>query len=131
MIDDESTPQTATVLVMDDEPIVLESLVKAVELLGYQPLAAARGEEAIRIFEEAMTQGIRVRAAILDLTIRDGLGGRETLAELRQMDIDLKAIASSGFGDNLANYAENGFNAMIEKPFRIQDLEAVLSRTIG
>ena len=68
------------ILLMDDERIIREILVKMLQFLGYTIFAARNGEEALDLFRLADEEGKPVRAAILDLIIDRGMGGRETAA---------------------------------------------------
>jgi CheY-like chemotaxis protein len=65
---------------------------------------------------------------ILDQTIPGGIGGAEALKLLRKVDPKVKAIATSGYteGETMANYQDFGFDGVLRKPFRIQDLSRVL-----
>jgi two-component system cell cycle sensor histidine kinase/response regulator CckA len=60
----------------------------------------------------------------MDLTVPGGMGGRETMARLRELDPGVRAIASSGYADDpiMANYAEYGFKGVMAKPFRLKQL---------
>ena len=74
------------------------------------------------------TQGAPFDIVILDLTIRGGMGGVETLRRLADIDRNVKAIVSSGYSDDaaLSNYREQGFQAFLKKPYNIEDLQNTL-----
>jgi DNA-binding NarL/FixJ family response regulator len=69
---------------------------------------------------------------ILDLTVPGGLGGKETLEQLKKIDPQVKAIVSSGYSDNpiMADYETYGFHGVISKPYRIPELSKVLHEVI-
>jgi PAS domain S-box-containing protein len=112
------------VLVMDDEPIVLNAMHKMLAGAGYDPVAAANSECAIATFREAAAKGPRIDVAILDLTLPGGLGGENTLAELKKIDPGIVAIITSGYSENhvLMHHRLYGFLDKIVKPFRREEL---------
>ncbi|MHA1475509.1 MAG: response regulator [Promethearchaeota archaeon] len=61
-----------------------------------------------------------------------GLGGKETIKNLREFDSDVKVIVSSGYSNDpiMANYKEYGFNGVLPKPFSINDLSDLLSQIL-
>ena len=65
---------------------------------------------------------------ILDLTVRGGTGGEETVRKLASFDPDVKAVVSSGYADNaiIANYRDYGFTAFLNKPYTVEGLQNVL-----
>jgi DNA-binding NarL/FixJ family response regulator len=67
-------------------------------------------------------------AVIMDLTIPGGMGGRETIKKLREIDNDVIAIVSSGYCNDpiLADYTEFGFSGIVEKPYSMEKLGKVL-----
>nr|WP_306469676.1 response regulator [Oscillatoria laete-virens] len=66
---------------------------------------------------------------ILDLTIQGGMGGIETLRRLKQIDPDVKAIASSGYSEEETSleFSQLGFSAVLPKPYRLADLSRILA----
>jgi two-component system cell cycle sensor histidine kinase/response regulator CckA len=119
---------TGKVLVMDDEDLVREVVGKMIVHLGYQVHLAKNGEEAIAMFAEAQRSGQPFDAVILDLTVPGGMGGKETLAKLLEIDPQVKGIASSGYSDDpiMAEFPKYGFCAIIPKPYRVTEAGTVL-----
>jgi CheY-like chemotaxis protein len=117
------------VLVMDDEPVVRSIAGELLHALGQEADFAATGEEAIEKYAAARASGRPFDAVILDLTVRGGLGGRETMERLRALDPNIKGIVSSGYSDDavVADHEAFGFRARLTKPYRLEDLKAVLS----
>jgi two-component system, cell cycle sensor histidine kinase and response regulator CckA len=68
-------------------------------------------------------------AVILDLTIPGGMGGKEAIQELLEMNPQLRAVVCSGYSDDevMSNYREYGFNGVMPKPFDINILSKVLN----
>jgi PAS domain S-box-containing protein len=116
------------ILVMDDEPVVLSVTGKLLAMLGFNVTTVKNGEEAVAVYREALTQGNRFDVVILDLTVPGGMGGRETLKQLKEIDPDVKSVVSSGYSNDpvMANFTEYGFKEVIAKPYDIHRLGTVL-----
>lgn len=119
---------TGDILILDDEPIILSVLSRILNGIGFSPITTLSGDEALRMVRDKKKLGQSFRAAILDLTIRGGRGGREIVGELIQIDPSIKAIVSSGYHDDpvLAAPHEFGFHAKLIKPYSIQEVSSVL-----
>lgn len=119
---------SGTILIMDDEEAIRNTLKGMLEFLGYRVLTASHGEEAIALFKETRSRGEIITAVILDLTIPGGMGGRETVQALKKLYPNLTAIASSGYSqsEEIGKYLEFGFSAFIPKPFRLEDISEAL-----
>ncbi len=121
---------SGTILIMDDEETIRNTLKGMLEFLGYRVLSTSHGQEAIAMFQETYNRGETINAVILDLTIPGGMGGRETVQALKKLYPNIIAIASSGYSQNeeIGKYLEFGFSAFIPKPFRVEDLSNALHR---
>jgi len=66
----------------------------------------------------------------MDLTIPGGMGGIEAARQIRAIDPDAHLIVSSGYSDDpvMANYTDYGFCASMEKPYRVEDISAILQQ---
>ena len=69
---------------------------------------------------------------IMDLTIPGGMGGRETIGPLLQMDPGARVIVLSGYSndDVLARFSEYGFRARLTKPFTKDDLARAINAVL-
>jgi len=124
---------SSRVLVMDDEEIV-RALAKAIlEQLGYLAECAADGAQAVELYRKAREQGVPFAAVILDLTVPGGVGGREAINMLLEIDPQVKAIVCSGYSTDpiMANHRQYGFSAVLAKPYRPHDLSRVLQELLG
>jgi CheY-like chemotaxis protein len=129
MTEHEVVPVSAgSVLVLDDEEMVREVVGSMLERLGFTAHYAADGAEAIQKYLAALSEGTPYTAVIIDLTIPGGMGGKETVARLLELDPGVKAIVSSGYSDDalMAEYREHGFCAVIPKPYTLKELEQAL-----
>ncbi len=117
------------VLVMDDEELVRNIVGIMLKTLGHEVEFAENGEEAAAKYREAMLSDRRFDIVILDLTIRGGMGGEETLRELLALDPEVKAVVSSGYADSatISEYASRGFSACLTKPYEVNALRNVLN----
>jgi PAS domain S-box-containing protein len=121
------------ILVMDDEEVIRDVVGHMLSRLGYEVTFACDGAEAIRIYEEAKASGRHIGGAILDLTIPGGMGGRETIRKLREIDPEVRAAVSTGYSDEtiLSDYREYGFRGVLPKPYKIDDLRRVLQELLS
>ncbi len=125
------------ILVMDDEDFIRELASVMLKKMGYTVALAKDGNEALNSYKQAMDSGQAFDAVILDLTIPGGMGGKETIKKLLEMDDKVKAIASSGYSNDpvMSNYGLYGFQNAVKKPYRIQEmseaLQSVLSQSQG
>jgi CheY-like chemotaxis protein/two-component sensor histidine kinase len=115
-------------LIMDDDEAVRSAAAELLETIGYSVATAGDGAEAISLYTEAMEAGKPFGAVVLDLTVPAGIGGRETMTRLLDIDPDVKAIVSSGYSTDpvMANYREHGFSGVAVKPYRLADLARTL-----
>jgi PAS domain S-box-containing protein len=120
------------ILVMDDEEVVLDVAGEALKHLGYKAVTAGGGQEALEIYKQALQSAEPFDAVILDLTVRGGMGGEETLRRLREIDPDVRAVVSSGYSQDpiMAYYREHGFSGVLGKPYRIDKLAEVLHEVL-
>ncbi len=116
------------VLVMDDEESIRLLLGEMLRHLGYDVQCVAEGNEALECYQEAYHTHQPFNAVILDLTVTGGLGGKDTVEQLRLFDPQVKAIVSSGYSNDpvLSRYLTFGFRGVVAKPFRLAELSQVL-----
>ncbi len=107
------------ILFMDDEGIIRDSIGQLLELSGYEVEHAEDGKQAIALYKKEMETKRPFDAVILDLTIRGGMGGKETIKKLLEIDPGVKAIVTSGYSNDpvMANFREYGFIDVLVKPF--------------
>ena len=84
---------------MDDEAVVRETAGAILDVLGYTAAYAKDGAEAIDAYIEARAKGEPFDAVIMDLTVPGGMGGKEAIALLLQIDPSVKAIVSRAPND--------------------------------
>jgi two-component system, cell cycle sensor histidine kinase and response regulator CckA len=116
-------PAAGTVLIADDEPIVLETTGALLRHHGFRTVLAVDGNDAVRQFRESPH---RFSAVLLDLTM-PGLGGAEALRVIRSVNASVPALVMSGFSeqDVFDRVRGLGHVAVVRKPFT---QEMLLSR---
>lgn len=121
------------ILVMDDEISVLRIISAMLQKFGYEVETALDGGEAFERYAAAKSGGNAFDLVIMDLTIPNGMGGREAIKKLRELDPTVKAIVSSGYSFDpiVANFREHGFLGTIPKPYRPEDLGEILDKILG
>ncbi len=120
------------ILVMDDEAPVRELAATLLSRLGYDVECAHDGADAIARYRGARAAGRPFTAVILDLTVADGMGGKEAVRALRDIDAAVVAIVSSGYCDDpiMAEFEQHGFRGVLPKPWTLEQLSDVLARSL-
>ena len=118
------------ILVMDDEEMVRETIREILEQIGHRSVPTGHGAEAIELYFDAMKSGQFFDAVFLDLTIKDGMGGIETITRLKDMHPGVIAFVCSGYSDDpvMKKFEEFGFSGAFTKPFSKEEIEKVLER---
>ena len=109
-----------TVLLVDDEKMILDVGKKMLEKLGYRALSAGSGQEALDLYEK---HGEEIDLVILDM-IMPGMGGGETHDRLKEIDGGVNVILSSGYSidGKATEIMQRGCSGFIQKPFSVEGL---------
>ncbi|MGA2157604.1 MAG: response regulator [Dehalococcoidia bacterium] len=131
-----SPPETKThkILIMDDEDTIRDTVSRMIALFGFGEVATAReGGEALDLYSKAKVEGAPFDLVIMDLTVTEGIGGREAIKELLKIDPDARAVVSSGYaGDPLVlNFRNYGFIGALIKPYTMDELRNLLTATLA
>ncbi len=118
-----------TVLLVDDESMILEIGEEMLRRLGYQVLVAQGGKEALRAYEKERD---RVGLVILDMILPD-MGGGEVYDRLKEIDPHAKVLLASGYSidGQASEILDRGCDGFIQKPFSISDLSKKIRETLG
>lgn len=121
------------ILVMDDEQQIRTILKEMLSLAGYEVNVAETGEEALRLFNIARQVKRPFDAVIMDLIIPHGMGGREAIAKLREIDTNVPVLVSSGYSNDpvMARHRDFGFSGVLAKPYRMMDMLNTIAEMIS
>ncbi len=121
--------ETGKILIMDDDTIVRTVVETLLKKAGYAPVCVSNGNQALETYTEALSQGEPFTVTIMDLTIPGGMGGKETVKKLREIDPKAKVIAFSGYSNDpiFASFNEYGFDGVLSKPFSIEEFMQTIS----
>jgi CheY-like chemotaxis protein len=117
---------------MDDEEAIREIAQALLEHLGYQVDLARDGEEAIALYRKEFDGNNPYRLIIMDLTIPGGMGGKEAIGLLHEIDPDVQAIVSSGYSNDpvMANFPAFGFSGILAKPYSVTEMSRVVRQVL-
>jgi len=120
------------ILLMDDEEIVADTTGEILIALGYDVKSAKDGKEAIDQYNKARESGNPFDVVILDLTVPGGMGGKEAIKKLLEMDPYVKAIVSSGYSNDpiMGEFRKYGFSGIAPKPYHMQELSKVINEVM-
>ena len=126
-------PGSRRVLLMDDEESIRELGALALQRMGLEVTMVAEGASAIEEFARAQAAGRPYRLVILDLNVAGGLGGVETIQQVRKLDPEVLAIVSSGYSDDpvMAKFRDYGFQAIVPKPYTVGQFTQVVELLLG
>ena len=123
---------TGRILIVDDEEAIRDLVEFTLERLGYKVTQAESALEGVEIYRQKLTVGERFDAVILDLTLPGGMGGKEALKKLIEIDPTVNAIVSSGYAMDatMSRYQDFGFRGVIAKPYEAAELGKIVHEVI-
>ena len=129
MLQKEIIKGTETVLLVDDEEMIIDVGRDVLEKLGYEVLIAKSGKEAIEIYR--MNQK-KIDMVILDMVMPE-MGGGDTYDKLRDVNPNIKVLLSSGYSidGQASKILSRGCDGFIQKPFDIKTLSLEIRTTLG
>ncbi|MBI4912949.1 MAG: response regulator [Acidobacteria bacterium] len=121
------------ILVMDDDPIILDTTREILEHFGFEVETALDGRSAVSAWETSLKEGKPFRAAIMDLTIPGGMGGKEAARGILALDPGALLMVTSGYNADpvMSRPREFGFSAVVSKPYAALDLLRELQGLLG
>jgi PAS domain S-box-containing protein len=119
---------TGTVLMVDDEEVILEVGRELLEAIGYKVLTAIDGKEAIGIYKKNMA---KIDIVLLDM-IMPTMGGGQVFDIIKKIDPDAKVLLISGYSlDNQVEEILNrGCDGFIQKPFDLNELSGKIRKIL-
>lgn len=121
---------TGKIVLMDDQKVILDSISFILNSFGYDVICKENGEGVIEYLKSSTCERCSIKAMIFDLTIPGGMGGKETIEKVREIDKNVPVFVSSGYADDpiMAKPEKYGFTASIGKPFKIAELVELLNK---
>jgi PAS domain S-box-containing protein len=125
----EAVKGSGTVLLVDDEEVIVEVGSDMLKLLNYSVLTARSGSEALSVFTAHQD---RIDLVILDMIIPD-MDGTQIFHRLKQLSPNLKVLLASGYSlkGKAAALLESGCSGFIQKPFNLQALSRKIEAILG
>ncbi len=119
---------TGTVLLVDDEEVVVEAGEHILKKLGYFVIAAENGKKALELFKQHHD---KIDIVLLDMIMPEMSGG-EVFNRLREIDPEVKVLLSSGYSldGHAQEIIDRGCNGFIQKPFTIAELSQKIAETL-
>ncbi|MDZ7696909.1 MAG: PAS domain S-box protein [Deltaproteobacteria bacterium] len=117
-----------TILLVDDEDMVIEVAKQMLETLGYRVLIARNGREALNIYAK---QNHQIDLVILDM-IMPGMGGGDVHDRMREINESVNVVLSSGYSINgqAQEIIDRGCSGFIQKPFSLNDLSIKVGKVL-
>ena len=119
---------SATILLVDDEEMIMEVGQIMLEKLGYRVVAARGGQEAVKVITD---MGAEIDLVILDM-IMPGMDGGKTFDRIREVQPGVPVLLSSGYAMNGQAFEimQRGCNGFIQKPYNISELSSKVHNAI-
>jgi two-component system, cell cycle sensor histidine kinase and response regulator CckA len=117
-----------TILLVDDEKIIIDVARDMLEILGYKVIAAQRGRETIDIYTRLKDE---IALVILDM-VMPGLNGAEVFLALKEINPNVKVILASGYVVNrqIDAVMQQGCRAFMPKPFSLEELSVKVRQVL-
>jgi two-component system cell cycle sensor histidine kinase/response regulator CckA len=117
------------ILVMDDEEMVGEIVCQMLDFFSFETVLVTNGVDAIKEHKKHYDAGIPFTAAILDLSIPGGMGGKEAVAGILDIDREATVFVSSGYPDDptMINFKDHGFAGVICKPIDLAAMKNIFA----
>jgi len=118
-----------TILLVDDEEMIIDVGTQMLKIFGYNVLEAHSGKEAIEVYRQNKDN---IDLVILDVIMPE-IGGAEVYDQIKEIDPKVKVLLSSGYSidGQAAEMLERGCNGFIKKPFNMEDLSKTLSKILS
>ncbi|BHH84997.1 cache domain-containing protein [Desulforhopalus sp. 52FAK] len=118
------------ILIIEDDHVLQDVLTGILCEIGHSVDVASEGKTGTAMYQKAFQSNEPYHLVLSDLTIPGGMGGKEAVQKILEIDPDAKVIATSGYAMDpiMAQYEKFGFKGRIAKPFRLQDIQREVER---
>ena len=120
---------TGTVLLVDDEEVILKTGQDLLEAIGYRVLTAMDGKEAVEVYRKNRDE---IDIVVLDM-VMPNMGGGEAYDKMREINPNVKVLLSSGYSieSKAKEILARGCDAFIQKPFGMIEVSAKIREVLG
>lgn len=120
-------------LIIDDEPMVLDTITDMLLTLGYDTTKASSGKQGLQSFMDAVTKSQPFDVVLIDLTLANEESGEVFAQKILDIAPSTPLIASSGYANNslLTDYKAYGFSGRLVKPFTMHELEVAIDQLLN
>jgi len=119
------------VLIVDDEDDLRKVAHMILKRCGYEVVETDNGQDAVKIYQSLARTGTAPDVVLMDLTLRGGMNGGETAAEILQFDPDARLVVTSGVNEDVQmTYLEKGFVGVLPKPYEAGELTQMVHQVI-
>ena len=126
-VEDVPDDPSLKVLVVDDDPLIRDSLVELLELLGHRPTSASGGQEALNL----LGAGYDPDVIILDMNM-PGMNGAQNLARIQEIHPSQAVLVTTGYTESdLADLVKHGRVMSLTKPFTAKELRTALAAILA
>ncbi|WP_373529261.1 response regulator [Nostoc sp.] len=124
-----STGEGELILVVDDEPAILEITKTSLETHNYKAIVASDGIEAIALYAKNME---KISAVLMDVML-PSLDGLTAIRTLQKINPEVRIIATSGLmsSNKLGTIAALGVNTFLSKPYTVNELLLSLQKVLS
>ncbi len=121
---------TGTVLIVDDEDELRRIASAILQRCGYRVFDCDNGQEAVEIYRRLARQGGAPDVVLMDLTLRGGMSGSETAAQILRFDCDARVVVTSGSvsEDVQVTFLDQGFVDVLSKPYEAGELSMMVKK---
>ena len=129
MAEKEVIKRSTTILLVDDEDIIIDVAQELLKKIGYKVLTAKSGTAAIELYKANQDE---IDMVILDM-IMPVMDGGETYDRLKEINPDIKVLLSSGYSidGQASEIIQRGCNGFIQKPFNMKDLSQTIREILS
>ncbi|MHA1569045.1 MAG: response regulator [Alphaproteobacteria bacterium] len=116
-----------TILITDDEEMIRLVAKNMLERMGYKPLLAATGSEAIELFRNNRE---RIAAAVIDLIMPE-MNGEETAQQIREIDPEIPILFCSGITQEMEQFKVDDTAHLLSKPFTMEEFQQAIKQLLS
>ena len=120
---------SGTILIVDDEEMVLNVGARILQKLGYTVLESTNGANALELYKKLQDQ---IKLVVLDV-VMPNMGGGEMYDRLREINPEVKVLLASGYSidDQAREIMERGCDGFIQKPFSVKTLSDKINEILA